>query len=172
MLIEIIRNTPRWVFLLFIVLLVMGYQQSRDRTASRRSITILPTVFLILALYGVVSAFGTDPVGLALWALGVALSVALYIKLAIPRGVRFSPERQIFHLPGSWQPLLIMLAIFFAKYSVEVIRARQLPIADTAEFTAIVSLLYGLFSGVFLGRAVVMWRKAQFSSSQRITELR
>ncbi|MFQ3789298.1 hypothetical protein [Halomonas sp. A29] len=36
MLIEIIRNTPRWVFLLFIVLLVMGYQQSRDRTASRR----------------------------------------------------------------------------------------------------------------------------------------
>ncbi|MGR4069262.1 hypothetical protein OCT51_06155 [Halomonas sp. LR3S48] len=106
MLIEIIRNTPRWVFLLFIVLLVMGYQQSKDRTASRLSITILPAVFLILALYGVVSAFGTDPVGLALWAFGVTLSVALHLKLGIPRGVRFSPERQAFHFSGSWQPLI------------------------------------------------------------------
>ncbi|MCE9665315.1 hypothetical protein LY622_17965 [Halomonas sp. M5N1S17] len=163
MLFEIIRNTPRWVFLLFIVLLVTGYRQSRERTASRRSTTILPAVFLVLALYGVVSAFGTDPVGLALWALGVTLSVALHLKLAIPRAVRFSPERQAFHLPGSWQPLIIMLAIFFAKYTVEVIRARQLPIADTAVFTATVSLLYGLFSGVFLGRAMVMWRAAQVS---------
>ncbi|RCV88351.1 DUF6622 family protein [Billgrantia montanilacus] len=163
MLFEIIRNTPRWVFLLFIVLLITGYRQSRERTASRRSITILPAVFLVLALYGVVSAFGTDPVGLTLWAFGVTLSVALHLKLAIPRGVRFSPERQAFHLPGSWQPLIIMLAIFFAKYTVEVIRARQLPIADTAVFTAAVSLLYGLFSGVFLGRAMVMWRAAQLS---------
>jgi hypothetical protein len=163
MLFEIIKNTPRWVFLLFIVLLVTGYRQSRERTASRRSITILPAVFLVLALYGVVSAFGTDPVGLALWAFGVTLSVALHLKLAIPRGVRFSPERQAFHLPGSWQPLIIMLAIFFAKYTVEVIRARQLPIADTAVFTAAVSLLYGLFSGVFLGRAMVIWRAAQVS---------
>ncbi|MBW6391107.1 DUF6622 family protein [Billgrantia antri] len=161
MLIEIIRNTPRWVFLLFIVLLVMGYQQSRDRTASRRSITLLPAAFLILALYGVVSAFGIDPVGLALWALGVALSVALHIKLGIPKGVRFFPERQTYYLPGNWQPLLIMLAIFFAKYTVEVIRARQLPITDTAEFAATVSLLYGLLSGIFLGRAVVIWRSAQ-----------
>jgi ABC-type amino acid transport system permease subunit len=71
MLIEIIRNTPRWVFVLFIVLLVMGYQQSKNRTASRLSVGILPMVFLILAFYGVVSAFGTDPVGLVLWALGV-----------------------------------------------------------------------------------------------------
>lgn len=77
MLIEIIRNTPRWVFLLIIVLLVMGYQQSRDRTASRRSITILPV-------------------------------------------------------------------------------------------TATVNLLYGLFSGVFLGRAVVMWRAAQVSRLERV----
>ncbi|MCE8032768.1 hypothetical protein EKK97_06505 [Billgrantia tianxiuensis] len=172
MLIEIIRNTPRWVFLLFIVLLVMGYQQSRDRTASRRNITILPAVFLALALYGVVSAFGADPVGLALWALGVTLSVALHIKLAIPRGVCFSPEHQTFHLPGSWQPLVIMLAIFFSKYTVEVIRARQLPVADTVMFTATVSLLYGLFSGVFLGRALVMWRVSQLGRSERMKELR
>lgn len=161
MIIEIIRNTPRWVFVLFVVLLVMGYQQSKDRTVSRAKVGILPAVFIALSFYGVVSAFGIDLVGLALWALGVTLSVALHLKLTIPKQVGFSPESQTFHIPGSWQPLLIMLAIFFAKYTVEVIRARQLPIADTAVFTATASLLYGLFSGVFLGRAVVIWRSAQ-----------
>ncbi|MGQ4878972.1 DUF6622 family protein [Billgrantia sp. LNSP4103-1] len=167
MLIEIIRNTPRWVFLLFIVLLVTGYRQSKDRTASRHSIAILPAVFILLALYGVVSAFGTDPAGLALWALGVACSVLLHLKLMVPRGVRYSPAQQTFHLPGSWQPLVIMLAIFFAKYTVEVIRARQLPMADTSMFTATVSLFYGLFSGVFLGRALVIWRASQVNRLER-----
>ena len=53
-----------------------------------------------------------------------------------------------------------MMGIFFAKYTVEVIRARQLPMADTSAFTATVSLFYGLFSGVFLGRAIMIWRTA------------
>ncbi|MGR4069254.1 hypothetical protein [Billgrantia sp. C5P2] len=49
-----------------------------------------------------------------------------------------------------------MLAILFAKYMVKAIRTRQFHIADTVTFTATVSLLYGLFSGVFLGWTVVM----------------
>ncbi|MBZ0330735.1 hypothetical protein KZO25_10465 [Halomonas sp. ANAO-440] len=163
MLIEIITNTPLWVWPLLLFLLYRGVQQSKARTVGLSRLGIIPAIFLFLGCYGLIHAFGADPINLALWAFGIGLAVLLHIKLAIPRGVRFSPQQQSFLVPGSWQPLIIMLAIFCAKFTVGVIVGMQLPMADTATFAASVSLVYGLFGGMFLGRAVVIWRSMQLA---------
>ncbi|MCE8002896.1 hypothetical protein HOP53_08595 [Halomonas sp. MCCC 1A11081] len=57
-----------------------------------------------------------------------------------------------------------MLTIFCAKFAVGVIIGMQLPLAGTAAFASVVSLVYGLLGGMFLGRAVVIWRAAQPTS--------
>lgn len=160
MLIEILKRTPPWVFVLFFMLIALGYFQSKGRTVSRRRVSVLPVAMIALSFYGVLSAFGVAPAGLVFWVLGVALAVGVGVKLATPQGVTFFSETQSFFIPGSWLPSVFMMAIFFTKYAVGVILARQLPIAGELAFVAPVSLCYGLLSGVFLARAMVVWRSA------------
>jgi hypothetical protein len=157
LLIEILKRTPPWVFVLFFILLALGYYQSKSRTVGRSKVSILPVAMIVLSLYGVLSAFGTIPVGLVFWVLGVVVAVGLGVKLTSTQGVSFSTETQTFFVPGSWLPLVFMMAIFFTKYAVGVILARQLPIANETAFVGSVSLCYGLLSGVFLARATVLW---------------
>ena len=160
LLIEILNRTPPWVFVLFFILIALGYFQSKDRTVSRRRVSVLPVIMIALSFYGVFSAFGVAPAGLVFWVLGVALAVGVGVKLATPQGVTFFSETQSFFIPGSWFPMVFMMAIFFTKYAVGVTLARQLPIAGELAFVASVSLCYGLLSGVFLARAMVVWRSA------------
>ena len=94
--------------------------------------------------------------GLFPWILGVTIALGLGIKIAAPGNVTFFADTQAFVVPGSWLPLFLMMAIFFMKYAVGVILARQLPIANETVFIGFVSLCYGLMSGVFLARATVI----------------
>ncbi len=158
MLIEILKRTPPWVFVLFFVLLALGCYQARARTVSRGRLAIIPAAMIGLSFYGVVSAFGIDPIGLACWAAGAAIVIGLGARFAAPHGVAYSPETRSFMVPVSWVPLALMMAIYFTKFAVGVIFARQLPIAREAIFLGLVSLCYGLFSGLFLARAIVVWR--------------
>jgi len=159
-LIEILKRTPSWVFALFFVLVAMGYFQSKDRAMGRGKVSILPVAMIALSFYGVLSAFGMVSVGVISWVVGFGVVVWLGAKLATPRGVSFSTETQLFSVPGSWLPLALMMAIFFTKYAVGVILARQLPIASEPVFIGSISLCYGFLSGVFFARAVVIWRSA------------
>lgn len=112
MLIEILKRTPSWVFVLFFVLLAFGFYQSKDRVVNRNKVTILPTTMLVLSFYGVLSAFGSTPFALSSWLAGVAITASLGLKFANPSGVSFATETRSFSIPGSWLPLALMMAIF------------------------------------------------------------
>jgi len=161
LLIEILKRTPSWVFVLFFVLLAVGYFQSKDRSVSRGKVSILPVAMIALSFYGVFSAFVFAPVGLVSWVVGVVAAVCFGVRIATPRGVSFSTDTQLFSVPGSWLPLALMMAIFFTKYAVGVVLARHLPIASEPVFIGSISLCYGFLSGLFLARALAIWRSAK-----------
>ena len=158
MLIEILKRTPSWVFVLFFALLALGYLQSRDRRVSRSRMAILPLAMTGLSFYGVVSAFGIVPFGFSAWLAGGASAAALGARFAAARSASFTVETQLFYVPGSWFPLALMMAIFFTKYAVGVVLARQLPVAAEPLFIGAVSLCYGLLSGLFLARTLGILR--------------
>ena len=158
MLIEILKRTPSWVFVLFFVLLAFGYYQSKDRVVSRNKVTIIPAAMLVLSFYGVLSAFGSNLFAIFSWLAGVVITVYLGLKSANPSGVNFITETRSLLVPGSWLPLSLMMAIFFTKYAVGVILARKLPFAGEVAFIGSVSLIYGFLSGVFLARALAKLR--------------
>ena len=157
MLIEIISHTPRWVFILFFVLLVLGYLQSKTRTVSRKKVIILPCAMIALSFYGVISAFGISAVGIISWFIGAAATTWLGLMLGSPKGIVCKDDIHSVIIPGSWIPLLLMMAIFFTKYIVGVVLARELPIAGSLQFISIVCFFYGCFSGLFLARMLVTW---------------
>lgn len=158
MFIEILKHTPIWVFCLFFILLAIGFTQSKARTADKGRILILPCAMLGLSFYGVISAFGPIYSGLLAWFIGITIASWLGLKLAILKGVTYSDENQAFLIPGSWVPLVLMMAIFFTKYAVGVVLALQLTIVQHAEFITVVSCLYGCFSGLFFSRLLIIRR--------------
>ena len=161
MLIQIIKHTPPWVFVLFFVLLAFGYFQHKDRTYGLGKVAILPMVMIALSFWGVLSAFAISFIGILCWAIGIGTAALPGIKINRPQGVLYSPQTKLVSVPGSWIPLIVMMTIFFIKYTVGVIHARRLPVMGEPIFIAVISLCYGVLSGIFLARAVVIWRAAR-----------
>ncbi|MFO1338326.1 MAG: DUF6622 family protein [Burkholderiaceae bacterium] len=161
MLIQILTHTPTWVFALFAGLLVLGVSQLAGRRIGWRRVALLPLAMLGLSLAGVVSAFaGRQPEVLAAWAAAVGLAAAVVASRPLPEGTRYDPAARRFAVPGSAWPLVLMMAIFSTKYAVGVALAMQPALAGQAAFAWGLSLLYGTLSGVFLGRALRLWRLA------------
>jgi hypothetical protein len=151
---EIIAHTPRWVFVLFIVLLALGLQQTRGRNVSLLRLILLPLAMLGLSFYGVWGTFGGSTLSVACW-LGAALTVALACQgIAFARGARYVAETRSIVMPGSWLPLVLMMGIFFTKYGVGIALAQHGELREAGAFVVSISLVYGFWSGIFFGRAL------------------
>ncbi len=161
MLIQILTHTPKWVFALFAGLLVLGVSQLAGRHIGWRRVALLPLTMLGLSLAGVVSAFASQhPWALAGWAAAVAATAALVMGRPLPEGTRYDPASRRFAVPGSVVPLVLMMGIFVTKYTVGVALAMQPGLAEQAGLAGGLSVFYGTLSGIFLGRALRLWRLA------------
>ncbi len=140
------------------MLLAYGYLQTRDRVIPRWKLTVLPIVMIGLSLYGVISAFGLAAMDIIMWLTGTLAAALICLAATLPRGTSYCRHRRSYSLPGSWLPLVVMMLIFFTKYTVAVLYAREQAITAAPLFATVVSLCYGLFSGFFLGRAMTVIR--------------
>jgi hypothetical protein len=151
---QILQRTPPWVFVLFAVLLVLGAMQSRPRDIGRARVALMPAIFLPLSLWGIWSAFGPEVFAFAAWLAGVGAAVLINLYARAPRKVSYAPDTRLFHVAGSWIPLTMMMAIFFARYAIAVAMAMQPALKSMPVFAAGVGAAYGLMSGSFLARAL------------------
>ncbi|PUA27508.1 MAG: hypothetical protein B0W54_13130 [Cellvibrio sp. 79] len=162
---QILSHTPFWVFGLLLGLIILGLQQTRNRQVKLWLAYLLPTGMVILSLVGVVSNFGAQVISLSLWLSGLALMTFLGYKLFAINDVRYLASSYQFYIPGSWIPLLVILAIFFTKYVVAVLYALNNPITSQVAFMPILCLAYGGFSGYFVSRALCLVRASRNSTT-------
>jgi len=168
MLTRILQGTPVWVYVLFCALIVLGITQSRPRVVAPARVALLPAVFLALSLYGVASTFGAAAAALSCWAAGIATAILLNRVWKQPSGVHWDASAGIFRVPGSWVPLGLMMAVFFARYAIAVSLAILPTIAGTSGFAAAAGFAYGLFSGTFLARALHTWAQRATSGTHPV----
>lgn len=157
---QIIINTPFWVWGLLAALLVLGFSQTRHRTAGLTRITLLPLGLGAFSLYGTISAFGTSPGVLGSWLATAILLVLLVTQVPLPAGARYDSSTRQFQLPGSWIPMALIMAIFLTKYVVGVSLVMHPELKEHANFSLAAGTLYGVFSGIFAGRAIRLLRLA------------
>ena len=155
---DVITHTPLWVFAVFFSLLALGLTQRQPRVVKLRTIFILPLAMIIFSLMGVIAAFDIALMTIGLWIIGFFVTTAVGIKLAFPKSVVFSKQQETLTIPGSWVPLLLMMAIFFTKYLVGFASASASPMLDNTLNIAFICMLYGIFSGIFLSRCLVMYK--------------
>lgn len=152
MFIAIVQHTPVWVWGLLAVLVALGLSQTRDRQVSLARVTVLPLVMIALSVSGVLSAFGQSPGALG----GQFIAV---------RGAAWSQQTGKLHVPGSWVPLALIVALFALKYFVGVSLALHHALAADTGFAASISVAYGGFSGVFLARGLWLRQLAKRPAS-------
>jgi len=158
---SVLKATPVWVWGLLAALIWLGLSQARARTAGLARVSLMPVAMTALSLSGTVSAFGRSPLFgyvMLAWMFAAAVMLAFVVPMAVPRGAAYDAAARRFTLPGSWVPMLLILAIFLARYIVNVDLAMQPSLARDGGYTLAVGALYGLFAGVFAGRAGRLWR--------------
>jgi hypothetical protein len=159
MILAILAHTPVWVWIVLAALILLGLQQSRTRDVSIARATILPVVMIVLSLSGVVvpaghsGAFGPVTFALAAWAAGVGFSLMLAGKAVAVRGASRSTQPGHLRIPGSFVPVMLILAVFITKYSAGVALAINPSLAANTAVAGTLSLVYGIFSGLFWSRA-------------------
>ena len=158
MIITVLLGTPLWVWGLLAGLIALGVSQAMTREIAPRRVALLPAVMLPLSLLGVLGNFHGEPGALAAWAAGGALAATAAAPLVAPRGAHWSAAARRFHLPGSWLPLALILAIFGLRYSVGASLALNPSLAADRSFAAAASLGFGLCSGLFVARALALWK--------------
>ncbi|MBK1616041.1 hypothetical protein CKO44_21540 [Rubrivivax gelatinosus] len=161
MFLDILQHTPRWVFVLLALLVWLGLRASRPHSASLRRCVAAPLALAVVSLLGSIDAFGARPLALLAWALALAAAVGLQQRRVDTSRVQFSAETGRFELPGSWLPLVLMLAIFAVKFAAGVTLALRPDSRQWLPFVLGISAAYGMFSGIFLGRATALWTLAR-----------
>lgn len=152
--VQILSNTPTWVFGLFMGLLALGFMQTRTRRVGKIPAFILPAGMVALSLAGIQSSFGLSVGPLAAWAIALALAALLGYSMFRDRRVEYDAAANQFLVPGSWMPLAVIMSIFFAKYAYAVLRAFNAAVISSPFFVVALSGVYGILSGYFAARAL------------------
>ena len=160
MVMQILANTPMWVWALLAALLVLGFSQTRQRETGLPRVVILPVAMTALSVSGIVSAFGATPAVLGAWLAAALIVATLVLQRAVPAGTAYDAATRQFTLPGSWMPMLLILGIFLTKYAVGAATAMQPLLKLEPLFALGVTTLYGIFSGLFAGRTLRLIRLA------------
>jgi len=170
MLLQILRHTPPWVFVLFAALLAVGLTQWPTRRVGVGRLAVLPLAMSAWSLYSTVAAFGFVVNVLMAWLIGLALAAGVMLSRPVPAGAAYDPAGRRFTVPGSPWPLALMMAIFFARYAVGVLGAVSPELAASAPLVTAIAALYGALSGAFLGRAARLWRLVASGAIQRLPQ--
>jgi hypothetical protein len=156
---NILQNTPWWVFALFALLMWLGFQALRPRTLPIWRLLITPAIFIGWGVTSLALQSMSSPILIADWLVTAAVGAAIAWSTSHLRNVGIDRARQHVSLPGSAFPLIRNLLIFSAKYAlgvaVAIVPASH---SDLAVWNIAVS---GASAGYFLG-----WL-ARFASAYR-----
>jgi hypothetical protein len=151
---RILANTPMWVWALLLILIYLSWMQSRDRHASKNRAFTFPLIMIVLSLYGALSSSGDTEETLLFWCVGFVVATLLGVLIFPLRTARYDAQTKRYFFSGSWMPMLLILGIFIIKYGVGVLEGMQSPLLERPDIMNGLSLIYGLFSGIFMARTV------------------
>ncbi|GGY57376.1 DUF6622 family protein [Pseudoduganella albidiflava] len=156
MLQQIVTHTPFHIWLLLGVLVWRGLAASRDRAVTLRQALVLPVVLLALSVQDMANRFGFDGLPAASWLAGTlaAAMLAWRFTAQAPRVIAPGATAATVLQRGSWLPLALMLATFATKYAVAASCAVAPALAGNTVFATTACALYGMFNGLFAGRAL------------------
>jgi hypothetical protein len=122
---------------------------------------LLPAGMIAQSLAGIQPSFGLAPVPVACRAIALAIASLVGYALFRDARVRCDAAAKTYLVSGSWAPLAVIMAMFFAKYVYAVMNALNAAVIATALFVVGLSAVCGVFGGYFAARALKLIRSAR-----------
>ncbi|MDO4693393.1 MAG: hypothetical protein Q4A62_02040 [Eikenella sp.] len=142
-----------------LLLLVLGFRQSRTRAVPRGALLLLSVMMPVFAVYGLAAGFGWSAWVWGGWLAGLLLPLwSLRFLPAMP-GAHLRQDGRI-QVPGSRWPGVWMLAIFVMRYVLGVAAARHWPGMENVALVLPVAFALGMLGGFFVLRSVRILRAA------------
>ncbi len=149
---EIIRHTPTWVWLLMAFLLYRGLKSMAPRTMAPRRMLVLPVVFFIWAVHGIVTELQAADYALVGFCVALAVGAGLGRLLAYRQPEpSYDSGLGLIRRPGSVIPLVLIVFAFVSKYALSVYLAYRPELAASAEYCGFYGAVSGFTDGVFWG---------------------
>lgn len=156
LLVEIIKATPWWVYVVFCFLVLTGLRSTKPRTVSVRQLFFLPFILMFLNLVWLSERIQNHSHLLIFWFIGLTAGAILGWLMVRKWTVKAQRYDQI-SLPPSWTVLVLILLFFMIRYYF-VFNYEMHPKAATHLFMAD-SLVSGVMTGIFIGRAYHLFAK-------------
>lgn len=159
MLLEIARHIPIWIYLLLGYLVFVGVRALRPRILGLWRLLVVPGVFIVWGVVGLVQRSAAVPDAFLYWGAGTAAGTALAFLL--PMAMLVDRQSGRVRTPGSVVPLLRNLGLFIAHMLLNILAATQ--VEARAQFLGYDLLVSGLGFGYFAGwlwRFVRLYRSA------------
>ncbi|TAK73019.1 MAG: hypothetical protein EPO11_09310 [Gammaproteobacteria bacterium] len=156
---ESIADTPWWVYLVFIILIRMGYAATKGRVVHIRSFLVLPVIFIFTSLLNFFVNISFTPTNIALWLGTTLIGIAVgCIQFQLMK-IKAVPNENKLYLPGTWGLLILLMLLFAARYYTGYEIALDPTILQQPKWMMGMFLLYGLLTGLFIGRAFCAVRR-------------
>lgn len=146
MVVDILLNTPAWVYAVFALLLWLGVCQLRVRPVSIHRIWLTPMVFIVWGLLGLIRHSTGGLMGMSPWLIAAAAGVCA--GSLRPNTLVIDHARGMVMRRASFQPLLRNIMVFAAHYALNIAAAFH---PGRHEIIQIDMAISGVFAGYFLG---------------------
>lgn len=150
MLIQILSHTPVYVWAILALLVYRGVIAMRERETRFGKLFIVPLMMLALSMQDMAIKFGAGGIAMAAWAAVMILAGYLMVRFGSDR-IGAGTRSGLVRIRGSRMPFAMMMAVFLTKYAASVSLAILPRLASDAHFAMAVGVLFGAFSGYFLG---------------------
>ncbi|MEK3785429.1 DUF6622 family protein [Paenibacillus sp. FSL K6-1230] len=148
--VEVIRQTPLYIWFLLAFLIVRGLRSAKDGVLSIPKMVIVPVIFMLWGLETIFTRFehlGVALVGYLFFAaLGTLVGNALYAKYRT-----IYQKEQRFYRSGTYLPLIVILMNFVVKYALNVSVILDSSLYGNLVFTVLYCLFSGVSVGLFIG---------------------
>ncbi len=155
---EILGGTPWWVYLLFFLLVGIGFKARKPQVMSLKKVFILPLAFTAWSLYSVFTSsnvFFYIFIWLPFLVAGGVFGWFLYRNIKI----RADRKKQLIEIPGSWGTLALILIIFATKYTFGYLYSEYPHTRKDVFVYGLDMITSGAITGMFAGRALLFVRK-------------
>lgn len=143
--IDLIKGTPMWVWLLLLFLLYTGSKSLFTRTIEVKKLLIMPIIFLVMTLSHI-----KDPV---MYGIFLALGIIIGFLTCFKAKVMVDREHKLLRLPGSPLPLILIIIVFAESYFYGYEHAVHPEKFESIIFLTVSYIVSGVFSGIFIGRS-------------------
>jgi hypothetical protein len=148
-----IALTPWWVYFIGTYLIWAGYQATKPRLVTVSQLTIMPVLFLSLSVMNMCAMpIQFSVMHLSIWGSTLFLGVGLsYLQCRLFK-IKTDKASNSLCLPGTWLILIALMVCVALKFYFDISLSIDPMVFINPENTILSVFLYGLITGLFIGR--------------------